>query len=281
MQDSQVKKNTINSQPTLCESAKQWKITGNPLAMRYSKGFPNILFWSVIKKENSIMTNNVYIETYLKETRKGSSVKDAVAAVSIAYNKDKEMGYNKARALAHDFFCFLAYFTSEILKNENLITNLYQQSQKDPSLSVIKDVGDERAKKKYKEDEKLYEGLTKGQIDVLDTLTDNINDLCEKCKVIIFMEFDDGSYFQVFDHIGQKDMLKNMLLNAISEGAYLLIVADDRMFGFYCADGDFKASVFGEHAASFTSSLYEKDLMNNGMNPLPTPIDASYMLIPK
>lgn len=227
------------------------------------------------------MTNNVYIEAYLKETRKGSSVKDAVAAVSLIYNKDKERGYIKARALAHDFFCFLAYFTSEILKNENLITNLYQQSQKDPSLSVIKDVGDERARKKYKEDERLYGGLTKGQLDALDALTDNINDLCEKCKVIIFMEFDKESYFQVFDHIVQKDMLKNMLLNAASEGAYLLIVADDRMFGFYCAEGDFKASVMKEHAAAFIASIYKKDLMDNGMNPLPTPIDASYMLIPK
>lgn len=227
------------------------------------------------------MTDNTYIKIYLNETRKGSSVKDAVAAVSLRYDEDMVEGYRKAPALAHDFFCFLVYFTTEILKNDNLVTNLYQQSQKDPSLSIIKDVGDARARRKYKEDEKLYEGLTKDQIDVLNALADNINDLCEKSKVIIFMEFNEDSYFQVFDHVGQKEMLKNMLLNATMEGAYLLTVADNRMFGFFCADGDFKPSKFGKHASSFISSIYEKDLMNNGMNPLPTPIDASYMLIPK
>lgn len=231
--------------------------------------------------------NNQYIHIYLEEMQKGKGVKDAVKTVSALYDikrkgaskEEDKTAHERVMAEAYEFYSFLIYFMENVLRNTEIIVDLYHESQKDPALSIIKDISEIRIKKHYAEDTKHMKKATDEQIQKLYALTDNLNNLCRQCKTIIFMESEEENYYLAFDHASDKDMIQNMLINAITDEAALIIMADDKIFGFSCDGFDLIPQTLDRRTLPFVLMMYGKEMQDNGMSDKLTPIDPSYMLI--
>lgn len=243
------------------------------------------------------MEDNRYIHICLKEIQEGKGIRDAVKTVSRLYDTGKKntnkaedvKAYRKMMEEACDFFNFLVYFVEEVLRNDHIVLDLYHESQKDPALSIIKDAADAKIKKQYRKSMKHISGkITDEKIRKLNTLTDNLNILRRQAgRMIILMETEDGKYYQIFGHMGNRDMLKTMLIDAMANDAALIIVAGDDVtgkivLGFSCEDFDIIPQKLSRRSLPLILAMYGKELKDNGMDDIKMiPTDSSWLLIPR